>query len=84
MYMCCSSSEQILRVKHSETGLDCPMLLVGNKCDLGSNRVVSRETCQLQAQQWGVCYVELSAKTGLNVDKVNILHIQSATRIVRD
>ncbi|CRL05024.1 CLUMA_CG017975, isoform A [Clunio marinus] len=60
--------EQILRVKNDE---NIPFLLVGNKCDLNDKRKVPLSECQLRAQQWGgVPYVETSAKTRENVDKV--------------
>jgi small GTP-binding protein len=61
-------SEQILRVKNDE---NIPFLLVGNKCDLNDKRKVPLSECQGRAQQWGgVPYVETSAKTRENVDKV--------------
>lgn len=62
--------EQILRVKNDES---IPFLLVGNKCDLNDKRKVSLAECQNRAQQWGVPYVETSAKTRENVDKVTQL-----------
>ena len=50
-----------------------PFLLVGNKCDLNDKRKVPLSECQGRAQQWGgVPYVETSAKTRENVDKVRI------------
>lgn len=64
-----SRSEQILRVKNDE---NIPFLLVGNKCDLNDKRKVPLSECQGRAQQWGgVPYVETSAKTRENVDKVS-------------
>lgn len=60
--------EQILRVKNDES---IPFLLVGNKCDLNERRKVVLSECQTRAQQWQVPYVETSAKTRENVDKVN-------------
>ncbi|XP_005180309.1 ras-related protein Ral-a isoform X2 [Musca domestica] len=59
--------EQILRVKNDES---IPFLLVGNKCDLNGIRRVPLAECQQRAQQWQVPYVETSAKTRENVDKV--------------
>ncbi|XP_026668192.1 ras-related protein Ral-a isoform X2 [Ceratina calcarata] len=59
--------EQILRVKNDE---NIPFLLVGNKSDLQEKRKVSLADAQARAQQWGVPYVETSAKTKENVDKV--------------
>lgn len=60
--------EQILRVKNDES---IPFLLVGNKCDLNDKRKVPLSDCKGRAQQWGVPYVETSAKTRENVDKVS-------------
>lgn len=61
--------EQILRVKNDE---NISFLLVGNKCDLNERRKVSLEEAQNRAQQWGVPYIETSAKTREHVDKVTI------------
>lgn len=59
--------EQILRVKNDE---NIPFLLVGNKSDLPEKRKVSLAEAQSRSHQWGVPYVETSAKTRENVDKV--------------
>ncbi|KAM7348071.1 ras-like protein A isoform 2-T2 [Cochliomyia hominivorax] len=59
--------EQILRVKNDES---IPFLLVGNKCDLSDRRRVPLNECQTRVQQWQVPYVETSAKTRENVDKI--------------
>ncbi|XP_054724659.1 ras-related protein Ral-A-like isoform X2 [Uloborus diversus] len=59
--------EQILRVKGDD---NIPFLLVGNKADLEDKRQVSLEEADLKARQWNVPYVETSAKTRCNVDKV--------------
>ncbi|XP_013856767.1 ras-related protein O-RAL, partial [Austrofundulus limnaeus] len=59
--------EQILRVKEEE---GIPLLLVGNKSDLEDRRKVSGDEAAVKAGEWGVQYVETSAKTRANVDKV--------------
>lgn len=59
--------EQILRVKNDE---NIPFLLVGNMIDLKEQRQVSYEEATKRAQDWHVPYVETSAKTRVNVDKV--------------
>ncbi|XP_066588498.1 ras-related protein Ral-a isoform X3 [Prorops nasuta] len=59
--------EQILRVKNDE---NIPFLLVGNKSDLQDKRKVTLAEAQARSQQWGVPYVETSAKTKENVDKI--------------
>lgn len=47
-----------------------PLLLVGNKSDLEERRRVSSDEATAKAGEWGVQYVETSAKTRANVDKV--------------
>lgn len=71
-----SHREQILRVKNDE---NIPFLLVGNKSDLNEKRKVPLAECQGRAQQWGVPYVETSAKTRDNVDKVRKPQIKPNT-----
>ncbi|KRX98424.1 Ras-related protein Ral-A, partial [Trichinella pseudospiralis] len=61
-------SEQILRVKNSDPNI--PILLVGNKSDLTAERRISLDQAQQRAANWNVSYVETSAKTRSNVDKV--------------
>jgi len=59
--------EQILRVKGDDT---VPFVLVGNKSDLEERRKISRETLEGKAAQWNVPYIETSAKTRSNVDRI--------------
>ena len=47
-----------------------PFLLVGNKADLVEKRQVPLDEAHNRAQSWSVPYVETSAKTRANVDKV--------------
>lgn len=47
-----------------------PLLLVGNKSDLEERRQVSSDEATAKVAEWGVQYVETSAKTRANVDKV--------------
>lgn len=67
--ICVAFREQILRVKNDE---NIPFLLVGNKCDLEERRKVTFQEASDRAKQWGVTYVETSAKTREHVDKVSI------------
>ncbi|NP_001084154.1 ras-related protein ralB-A isoform X1 [Xenopus laevis] len=60
--------EQILRVKAEEDKI--PLLIVGNKSDLEDRRQVPMDEARGKAEEWGVQYVETSAKTRANVDKV--------------
>jgi len=59
--------EQILRVKGDDT---IPFILVGNKSDLTDRRAVPIQNARAQSDDWKVPYVETSAKTRENVDKV--------------
>jgi Ras-related protein Ral-A len=54
-------------VKNEE---NIPFLLVGNKCDLDDRRRVPAKLAEERATEWRVPYVETSAKTRMNVDKV--------------
>lgn len=67
-YILFSCREQILRVKNDE---NIPFLLVGNKSDLEDKRKVTYAEASARAKQWGVPYVETSAKTREHVDKVS-------------
>ena len=59
--------DHILQVKGKE---DVPLILVGSKCDLESDRDVSKEEGASLAQKWSVPFYETSAKTRTNVDEV--------------
>ena len=58
--------EHILRVKGTEK---IPVILVGNKVDMESQREVSQQEAENLAQSWGIGYIETSAKTRVNVDE---------------
>lgn len=58
--------EQILRVKDAER---VPMILVGNKCDLESERAIQKDEGSKFAQQLKIPFIESSAKARLNVDE---------------
>lgn len=68
--------KQILRVKDRE---EFPMILVGNKCDLESARVISPEKGFEIASQLGIKYIEASAKQRINVDQA----FQELVKVVR-
>eukprot|EP00005_Dracoamoeba_jomungandri_P005535 CAMPEP_0174260798 /NCGR_PEP_ID=MMETSP0439-20130205/10569_1 /TAXON_ID=0 /ORGANISM="Stereomyxa ramosa, Strain Chinc5" /LENGTH=194 /DNA_ID=CAMNT_0015345129 /DNA_START=21 /DNA_END=606 /DNA_ORIENTATION=+ len=60
--------EQILRVKDMD---DVPMVLVGNKCDLSDQRVVTTEQGESLAAKFNGCaFLESSAKTKVNVEQI--------------
>lgn len=59
--------EQIVRVKDTP---DVPMILVGNKCDLEDERVVSKDQGQHLARQFNCAFMEASAKVKINVPEI--------------
>jgi len=59
--------EQILRVKDKD---EVPMVLVGNKCDLQDQRVITTEQGQELARKFGCSFLEASAKKRINVDEI--------------
>ncbi|CAJ0959525.1 unnamed protein product [Ranitomeya imitator] len=59
-----SYREQIKRVKDSD---DVPMVLVGNKCDLPTRTVDTKQAQEL-ARSYGIPFVETSAKTRQGVE----------------
>ena len=52
---------------------DVPLILIGNKSDLEDRRSVRREEAADKAAKWTKPYIETSAKTRENVDKVRVL-----------
>lgn len=59
--------DQIVRVKRFEK---VPLILVGNKVDLESEREVSRSDGRALAQEWGCPFIETSAKSKTMVDEL--------------
>eukprot|EP00128_Syssomonas_multiformis_P006675 Colp12_sorted_trinity150504_noHs@16095 len=48
---------------------DVPLVLVGNKCDLAANRVITKESATALAKRWGCPYIETSAAERINIDE---------------
>lgn len=59
--------EQILRVKDVEK---VPMVLVGNKCDLADQRVITTDQGEALASKFSCKFLEVSAKTKVNVEQI--------------
>lgn len=59
--------DQIVRVKDTP---EVPMILVGNKCDLEDERVVSKDQGQQLAKQFNCAFMEASAKMKINVPEI--------------
>lgn len=58
--------KQILRVKDRD---EFPMILVGNKADLETQRQITSDEGQEMAKQLKITYIEASAKIRMNVDQ---------------
>jgi len=73
--------DQIMRVKEG----DLPVVLVGNKADLDSQRKVPRAQGEELANSFGCGFFEASAKTRLNVEEIfqSLLRLVFATRGTR-
>eukprot|EP01121_Diplochlamys_sp_Union-15-3_P007379 TRINITY_DN1870_c0_g1_i6.p1 TRINITY_DN1870_c0_g1~~TRINITY_DN1870_c0_g1_i6.p1 ORF type:complete len:143 (-),score=27.77 TRINITY_DN1870_c0_g1_i6:105-533(-) len=59
--------DQILRVKDTDS---VPMVLVGNKCDLSDQRVITTEQGEALARKFNASFLEASAKTKINVEQI--------------
>jgi small GTP-binding protein len=51
-----------------KVGREFPKIIVGNKVDLESRREVSTAEAQEKCSDWGIQYIETSAKKNINVD----------------
>jgi len=59
--------DQILRVKDTDS---IPMVLVGNKCDLKEQRVITNELGENLAKKFNCTFMEASAKDKVHVDDI--------------
>jgi Ras-related protein Rab-8A len=53
--------------QHATEGVN--KILIGNKCDWEEKRAVSTEQGQMLADELGIPFLEVSAKSNINVDK---------------
>lgn len=58
--------DRVLQVKDKDS---YPFILLGNKCDLMHERMVSREDGEQLAKEFGSPFLECSAKTKVNIDE---------------
>ncbi|CAE6421393.1 unnamed protein product [Rhizoctonia solani] len=72
--------QALLRAKSRQPPL---FILVGNKCDQTYERQVLRQEGENLAQQWGCEFMETSARTGQNIEKL-FIHLIRSLRLVRD
>ena len=59
--------DKLIRIKDDNR---VPMIVVGNKCDLESERIVSKDQGQALAREFNCSFMETSAKKKSNVDEV--------------
>lgn len=57
---------------------DCPIIILGNKCDLAELICVTKEDLDEVAQQWEIECFETSAITSFNVERAFLTIIQLA------
>ncbi|KAL7712116.1 small monomeric GTPase [Entamoeba marina] len=62
--------EQIYRILDKDSDEKLPICLVGNKCDLESERRVMYDEAKKLADEWGVQFLEASAKEKINVNEI--------------
>lgn len=53
--------------QHATEGVN--KILIGNKCDWEDKRVVSTEQGEALAKELGITFLEVSAKSNINIDK---------------
>ncbi|KAG8565006.1 hypothetical protein GDO81_012663 [Engystomops pustulosus] len=53
---------------HEYAHKDVVIMLLGNKCDIATGRVVRTEDGESLAKEYGIPFMETSAKTGINVE----------------
>lgn len=62
-------TEKWIRNIQENAGNDVEKVLLGNKCDMEDNRVISKENGENLAKDYGMKFYETSAKTNINIDK---------------
>ena len=59
--------DQLYRVLEKDKSEHIPIALVGNKCDLESERQVPTDEAKKLAKEWNVMFFETSAKDNINI-----------------
>ena len=67
-------------MRNSSTNRALTITLVGNKCDLEAERVVSKEDGEALARENGLMFFETSAKTGVMVETA---FVRTASTVLR-
>ena len=70
---CKSSFEQVPSlfdiVQRTKDADNCPWIVIGNKCDLESERQVATHEGEKMAEKYETIFFETSAKFGINIDE---------------
>ena len=69
--------DQIVRVRDTD---DVPIVVVGNKCDLESQRIVSQDDGKALAEKYFADFLEVSAKAEIRVNDVFTTLIKNIDR----
>lgn len=67
---------QMQQVRRFPPGSVLPVILVANKCDMPTQRIVSKQEGEALAKELGLGYVETSAKEGTNVERAFFAAVQ--------
>uniref|UniRef100_A0A6B2LLX2 Uncharacterized protein n=1 Tax=Arcella intermedia TaxID=1963864 RepID=A0A6B2LLX2_9EUKA len=73
--------KQVMRLKDLEGW--CPMIMVGCKSDLETERQVTPEMIQLKSMEYNFAYIETSSKTGTNIQAAIEMAINNTKRTIR-
>lgn len=74
--------EQIIRMKEGEDR-KIPIILVGNKCDMYTQRIVTTEQGADLAAKLKCNFLEASAKSRINVDEIFMSLVRQYVPVVR-
>ena len=74
VYDVCDSSSFInikkwMRSIQKDEGFNGQIMILGNKCDRKDSRVISKGRGEVIANEYGVRYMETSAKENINIDE---------------
>jgi Ras-related protein Rab-6A len=64
------NTKQWVEDVRTERGKDVVMMLVGNKSDMSAERQVTTEEGKARADEYGIMFIETSAKQGFNVKEM--------------
>lgn len=77
------SVERRIENVSENTENDVARVLVGNMCDLSDKRDVPKERGERLAAEYGIKFIETSAKTGENIDQAFFMLAREIRKIER-